>query len=59
MKSKSERIKVLVNQHQQLEKNLSLAEKTRQNNNNINFIKRKKLQVKDEIIRLEKEISND
>lgn len=53
------RIKVLQEQHQQLEENLSFAEKSLQGNDRINFIKRRKLHIKDEITRLEKEISND
>lgn len=52
------RIKVLQEQHQQLEEHLVFAEKSLQGNDRINFIKRRKLHIKDEINRLEKEISN-
>lgn len=56
MKDIEGRIEVLRAQHKVLEENLIVAEKTFEGNQRINFIKKRKLSIKDEIARLEKEM---
>lgn len=56
MKDIEGRIEVLRAQHKILEENLAVAEKTFEGNQRINFIKKRKLSIKDEIARLEKEM---
>ena len=57
MKDIEGRIEVLRAQHKVLEENLVVAEKTFEGNQRINFIKKRKLSIKDEIAKLEKEMA--
>ena len=59
MKDIESRIKVLREQHRVLEDNLIVAEKSFEGNMRINFIKKRKLSIKDEVERLEKEMSSE
>ena len=58
LKNKSERISVLRTQHKQLEEKLEVAQKHLAGSERVNFIKQQKLRIKDEIVKLERELAN-
>lgn len=58
LKDKTERISVLHQQHKELEEKLEVAQNHLEGNERVNFIKQQKLRIKDEIVKLERELAN-
>lgn len=59
MKDKQQRIDVLTEQHHILDSKLDTAIKHLAGNERVNMLKKRKLAIKDEIVRLNKELDNE
>lgn len=59
MKNKIDRIRVLAEQHNILENKLDVAVKHLAGSERVGYIKKRKLQIKDEITKLQRELDNE